>query len=85
MKMSSCNKQTDNLAQYMHQQEVAELGAISFEKPGLVGHLRDGSQPRKFSVLLPPLEYDGTPVAHKVDPYDADSDMVRIVILLKII
>lgn len=58
-------------------QEVAELGAISFEKPGLVDHLRDGSQPRKFSVLLPALDYDGAPVPHKVDPYDPDSDMVR--------
>lgn len=59
-------------------QEMAELGAISFEKPGLVDHLRDGSQPRKFTVLLPALDCDGSPVAHKVDPYDADSDMVRI-------
>lgn len=61
---------------------MAELGAISFEKPGLVDHLRDGSQPRKFSVLLPALDCDGAPVAHKVDPYDADSDMVRATVFL---
>ncbi|CAM9096410.1 unnamed protein product [Ectocarpus sp. 4 AP-2014] len=61
---------------FTNDQEVAELGAISFEKPGLVDHLRDGSQPRKFTVLLPGLDCDGSPVAHKVDPYDADSDML---------
>ncbi|CAM9406601.1 unnamed protein product [Ectocarpus sp. 8 AP-2014] len=61
---------------FTNDQEVAELGAISFEKPGLVDHLRDGSQPRKFTVLLPALDCDGSPVAHKVDPYDADSDML---------
>lgn len=55
---------------------MAELGAISFEKPGLVDHLREGSQPRKFSALLPALDCDGAPLAHKVDPYDEDSHMV---------
>ncbi|CAM9391353.1 unnamed protein product [Ectocarpus sp. 12 AP-2014] len=61
---------------FTNDQAIAELGAISFEKPGLVDHLRDGSQPRKFTVLLPALDCDGSPVAHKVDPYDADSDML---------
>ncbi|CAN0007226.1 unnamed protein product, partial [Hapterophycus canaliculatus] len=56
--------------------EIAQLGAVSFDKPGIMDHLRDGSQPRKFSVLLPALDCDGAPAAHKVDPYDADSDMV---------
>eukprot|EP00752_Nemacystus_decipiens_P012897 g11417.t1 len=64
---------------FTNDQEVAELGAISFEKPGLVDHLRDGSQPRKFSVLLPALDCHGAPVAHKVDPYDADSDMLSCI------
>lgn len=56
---------------------MAELGAISFEKPGLVDQLRDGGQPRKFCVLLPALDVEGSPEAHKVDPFDADSDMVK--------
>ncbi|CAM9513701.1 unnamed protein product, partial [Scytosiphon promiscuus] len=61
---------------FTNEQEIAQLGALSFDKPGIVDHLRDGSQPRKFSVLLPALDCDGAPAAHKVDPYDADSDML---------
>ena len=57
---------------------MAELAAILFEKPSLVDHLREGSQPRKFSALLPALDCDGAPLAHKVDPYDDDSRMVRL-------
>lgn len=47
-----------------------------FEKPALVDQFRDGGQPRKFTVLLPALDFEGSPIAHKVDPFDADSDMV---------
>lgn len=62
-----------------HEKEVAELGAISFERHGIVKHLKEGSQPRKFSVLLPALDFEGAPVAHKVDPFDTDNDLVRII------
>ena len=58
------------------EKKAAELGAISFERPGLVDYLREGSQPRKFFVLLPALDTEGVPVSHEVDRFDADSDLV---------
>lgn len=65
---------------FVHEKEVAELGAISFERHGIVKNLKEGSQPRKFSVLLPVLDFEGTSVAHKVDPFDNDNDLVRKVV-----
>jgi hypothetical protein len=58
-------KKTDNTI-YTNDQEKEELGAVLFEKPGIVDHVLEGSQPRKFYVMLPPIDADSAPIPHKV-------------------
>ena len=41
-----------------------ELAAISYERLGVFSQLRSGSQPRKLTVVLPPLDADAVPVAN---------------------
>lgn len=62
-------------------QDLAELGAILFDRPTFVDHLKTGNQPREFSVLLPSLDCERAPVAHKIDPFDPDATLVRATII----
>ncbi len=39
-----------------------ELAAISYERSNMLSQLRAGSQPRKLSVVLPPLDAEAVPV-----------------------
>jgi tubby and related proteins len=64
-KVRSNFKKTDNTI-YTNDQEKEELGAVLFEKPGIVDHVLEGSQPRKFYVMLPPIDADSAPIPHKV-------------------
>jgi tubby and related proteins len=43
-----------------------EVGAVIFERVGLISQLKDGCQPRKMTVLLPNLNAESEPIAHKV-------------------
>lgn len=39
-----------------------ELAAVHFERLGMFDQLKEGSQPRRLTVLLPQLDADGVPV-----------------------
>ena len=41
-----------------------ELGAISYERLNYLSQFKSGSQPRKLSVVIPPLDADAVPVAN---------------------
>jgi hypothetical protein len=41
-----------------------ELGAISYERMNMFSQIKNGSQPRKLSVVLPPLDAYAVPVAN---------------------
>jgi tubby-related protein 1 len=43
-----------------------EVGAIMFDRYGLMNQLKEGCQPRKMTVLLPQLSPDSEPIPHKV-------------------
>jgi len=43
-----------------YQQEV--VAGISFERPSVVQHLKDGSQPRKMNLILPTLDGNNMPI-----------------------
>lgn len=48
-----------------------ELGAISYERLNLLSQFTSGSQPRKLSVVVPPLDADGVPVPNTYLQRDA--------------
>ncbi|CAN0047421.1 unnamed protein product, partial [Choristocarpus tenellus] len=60
------------------EKEKEELGAVLFDKPHMLEHLKEGTLPRKFRVLLPPLDANGTPIAVKADPFDPDGNMLAL-------
>ena len=54
-----------NLSGEVGEEDVRrELAAISYERLGVFSQLRSGSQPRKLTVVLPPLDADAVPVAN---------------------
>ncbi|CAN0150177.1 unnamed protein product, partial [Discosporangium mesarthrocarpum] len=73
-----CNLNRNEAIMYTNDQEKEELGAVLFDKPGLVDHLKAGSLPRKFRALLPPLEADGTPTPFKVNPFNPEGSMIAL-------
>jgi len=46
--------------------ERKEIGAIAFDRNGLVSQIKEGCQPRKMYVLLPEVSDENTPVEHAV-------------------
>jgi len=48
-----------------------ELGSISYERMNLLSQFTSGSQPRKLSVVVPPLDADSVPVANTYLQVDA--------------
>ncbi|CAM9412140.1 unnamed protein product [Phaeothamnion confervicola] len=67
-KLRANYKRTENVI-LTNDRDREEMGAILFERPGLVDQMRDGSQPRKFAVALPAAAEDGAPLPHRVDPF----------------
>lgn len=49
-----------------NEQRREELAAIQFDKYGILNQLREGCQPRKMKVLLPPLDVNSEPIPHVV-------------------
>jgi tubby-related protein 1 len=49
-----------------------EFGGILFDRLSFVTQLKEGSQPRKMSIVVPELAADYTPVPHRI--YDEDTD-----------
>lgn len=45
--------------------EREEVAAVMFEKHGLVEQIREGSLPRKMTVVLPRLDGDNVPITHR--------------------
>lgn len=63
-KMRSNFFNTENTL-YTESEDREELAHISFERPGIVEQIRDGSQPRKLFVMLPPLDRNNCAVPHR--------------------
>lgn len=57
---------------YNNEEVKEEIGAVMFAKPTIMDHMRDGAQPRKLKVVLPPCDENRVPIPHKntfSDPY----------------
>jgi hypothetical protein len=46
--------------------EREELAGIAFERLSLVDQLKEGNQPRKLKLVLPRLDQDSIPIAHRM-------------------
>lgn len=68
-KLKASYNKSENVM-YNNEQMKEELGGIWFDKPKLLDHMRDGPQPRKLRIILPPMKKGGTPKPHKVPPSD---------------
>jgi tubby-related protein 1 len=62
-----------------HNSDREEIAGIQFEKHGLFHQLKDGSQPRKMTVILPHLGKHRVPIPNALGNNDAGSmiDMLR--------
>lgn len=49
-----------------HSSEREELAGIGFDRLGLVNQLKEGSQPRKMTVMVPHLDSNKIPIANKI-------------------
>lgn len=47
-------------------EEREEVGAVIFERVGIISQLKEGCQPRKMTVLVPNLNAESEPIPHKV-------------------
>jgi len=57
---------------YNNEEVKDEIGAVLFAKPTIMDHMRDGAQPRKLKVVLPPADENSLPIPQKNkfnDPY----------------
>jgi len=57
---------------YNNEEVKDEIGAVLFAKPTIMDHMRDGAQPRKLKVVLPPMDENSIPIPQKNkfnDPY----------------
>ncbi len=59
---------------------LRELGAISYEKLNILSQFTSGSQPRKLTVLVPPLDADGVPVANTYLRNDAATHSLQSIL-----
>ena len=50
-----------------------ELAAVHFERLGMFDQLKEGSQPRRLTVLLPSLDAEGMPVPRPVGSDESQS------------
>jgi len=59
--------------------EREEVAAVVFDRHGIVDQLKEGSLPRKMSVMVPQLDMEGTPIANRTGDNDSGSmaDMLR--------
>ena len=67
-KLKSSHNKIDNVM-YNNEEQKEELGGVLFDKPTISQHMRDGAQPRKLRVILPPLDDKRVPIPNKV-PYN---------------
>jgi len=74
-KLKSTNNRVENVM-YNNEERKEELGAVLFEKPTIIDHMKDGAQPRKLRILLPPIDHDRKPIAHRVSPSDPFGGLV---------
>ncbi|CAM9625306.1 unnamed protein product, partial [Chrysoparadoxa australica] len=72
------NFKRTELTLYTNDEEKEELGAIVYDRQGIVGSLKEGSLPRCFHILLPPVGADNTPIPRKVDPFAQNTSMIEL-------
>lgn len=51
---------------YNNEERKEEVGAVLYDKPTIMDHMKDGAQPRKLRVILPPLDKNRRAIPHKV-------------------
>lgn len=70
-KLKCSSNKTENVF-YNNEERKEEIGGVLFSKPTLMEHVKEGAQPRKLSVIIPPVGPDRLPVPVKVkynDPF----------------
>lgn len=72
-KLRAKNVHRTEYALVTHASERQEVAGIGFERFSLVQQLKEGSLPRKMSVLLPHLDSNKVPIANKVKENGDDS------------
>jgi tubby-related protein 1 len=65
-KLRALNSASTDYALVTSSMNKEEVSGITFERHGVVKHLKDGSQPRKMIVVLPSLDEDGVPIPRPV-------------------
>jgi len=68
-KLKASYSKSENVM-YNNEERKEELGCVWFDKPKLLDHMRDGPQPRKLRIVVPPLDKKRAPTPHKVAPTD---------------
>jgi len=57
---------------YNNEEKKQEVGGVMFMKPSIMDHMRDGAQPRKLKLIVPPINEKNCPIPQPVkfnDPY----------------
>ena len=59
--------------------EREEVAGIMFDRLGIINQLKEGSQPRKLTAILPPLDSEQVPVPHRAEENGSGSisEMLR--------
>jgi len=71
-KLRSKNVQSTEYVLVGQNSEREEFAGVMFDRLSIVTQMKEGSQPRKMTLVVPELGEDDTPIAHRV--YDEDSD-----------
>lgn len=71
-KLRSKNVQSTEYVLVGQNSEREEFAGVLFDRLSIVTQMKEGSQPRKMTLVVPELGEDDTPSAHRV--YDEDTD-----------
>ena len=72
-KLRAKNVQRTEYVLITHASEREEIAAVVFDQHGLITQIKDGSLPRKMSVMVPQLDADSIPVPNRTNESGAGS------------
>jgi hypothetical protein len=59
--------------------EREEVAGFMFDRLDVINHMKEGSQPRKLSVIIPRLNSDGCPVPYRVAENNSESSITDLI------
>mmetsp|Transcript_19373 Transcript_19373/g.18716 ORF Transcript_19373/g.18716 Transcript_19373/m.18716 type:complete len:387 (-) Transcript_19373:36-1196(-) len=78
-KLRSRNVQRTEYVVVNQASEREEVAGFMFDRLDVLNHMKEGSQPRKLSVIIPRLNTEGCPVPYRVAENDSEGSIIDFI------